>query len=557
MTSAQSTIPIVLGLGGSCHDFSAAIARGTDIRVAIEEERLSRRKHGASWWYQNPVARSTDYCLKAEALELGAVDVVVSSELLPLRAQAAFPSGRLRLYPHHRCHAESALLVAPPAGRTGVIVYDGMGSIRDRSANRADRETFSFWLLEDRKLIQIGETSGTSWIESDMESGSSNSIGHLYDLVTLVLGFGPFEEGKTMGLAAFGEPSFLPLLERHAHLGGNMDCCFEADPMATGLAHELEAALASSKNSFQARANLAASIQALIEKVLLHCWSLMAPSNPEVLAVAGGCGLNSVANGRLSSVLPASVPLIIPPFPGDAGLALGAIGIWARELDERAIMTFFGASDLTAVARPGRLYSQAELDAAVLAAYPRLAEDTAVKGPADIADRIAAGEIVGCFNGRSEMGPRALGGRSIFASPRHASTRERLNRQIKRREPFRPLAPMVLASRFDAFFSDPRQADSFMIKVAAVRPERQADIPAVVHVDGTARVQVIPDEDPFIGAILRALEEKTDIPIMINTSFNRRGEPIVETPGDAVDAFLGLGLDGLWLENRYFFAPGT
>ena len=195
-----------------------------------------------------------------------------------------------------------------------------------------------------------------------------------------------------------------------------------------------------------------------------------------------------------------------------------------------------------------------EIDAAILAAYPRLAEDTSVKAPADLAIQIAAGRIIGCFNQRSEMGPRALGGRSIFADARDARMRERLNREIKRREPFRPLAPMVLASRFDEFFCDPRQADPFMIKVATVRPERQAAIPAVVHVDGTARVQVVPDDDAFLGAILHKLAEETGIPIMINTSFNRRGEPIVETPADAVDAFLGLKLDGLWLEQRYFFA---
>ena len=115
------THPCSLGLGGSCHDFSAAIARGSDILVAIEEERLSRRKHGACWWYQNPVARSVDYCLRAEGLELGDVDAVVSSELLPFRVQAQFPDERLKLYPHHRCHAEAALLVAPTARRAGVI----------------------------------------------------------------------------------------------------------------------------------------------------------------------------------------------------------------------------------------------------------------------------------------------------------------------------------------------------------------------------------------------------------------------------------------------------
>jgi carbamoyltransferase len=182
-----------------------------------------------------------------------------------------------------------------------------------------------------------------------------------------------------------------------------------------------------------------------------------------------------------------------------------------------------------------------------------LANDSSVGSARDVARILACGEIVGVLNGGSEIGPRALGGRSILADPLSAMTRERINRIIKGREPFRPLAPMVLQSQYDDYFYDARNADPFMLKVSRVRERCLREAPAVVHVDGTARVQVVPDGgDPFLTELLSSFREETGRGVLLNTSFNRRGEPIVESPVDAVDAFLGMGLDALYLNGDFY-----
>ena len=185
--------------------------------------------------------------------------------------------------------------------------------------------------------------------------------------------------------------------------------------------------------------------------------------------------------------------------------------------------------------------------------YPRLILDASISTASDLAKAIAAGAIVGVLNGGSEIGPRALGGRSILADPRSVLVREKINREIKHREPFRPLAPIVLRENYDRYFFDDRCADPFMLKVAKARENLIRSAPAVVHVDGTARVQVVTAEsDPFLFDLLTAFEVETEVGVLINTSFNRKGEPIVETPLDAIDAFLGMRLDGLYLNGEFY-----
>lgn len=549
---------IVVGFGGSSHDFSSVISVDGDIRFAIEDERLSRRKHGEVWWYQNPIAKSLEYCLKASDVNFDEVDTFVSSDLLPARSAASVPSNKLRLFPHHLCHAASALLLRPcKAKRAGIIVYDGMGSTRSVKHGISTRETFSFFLHEDGVLRTLGETFGTSMYEdAGFPMGCSNSIGHFYELVTLALGFSSFEEGKTMGLAAYGRPKYLSLLQDFTSLGATYDACFSSNPIEEDLASAVEEALRAECYSFTAKANMAASVQALIEDVLFHCWRLIAQELPDCLLIAGGCGLNSVANGVLAKSLPDEIPLIIPPYPGDAGLGFGAINLFEAERSSPApIITFRGAPISARIARPGKSYTQEEIDEAVRAAYPKVVIEREVTGPSDIGKKLAEGQIIALFRAGAEIGPRALGGRSLLADPRSTMLRERLNRQVKHREPFRPLAPLVLKERFNDYFCHPSQADPFMIKVADVRAEIISKIPAAVHADSTARAQTVDRKiDPFLADILKAFEELTGVPVLLNTSFNRQGEPIVESPDDAIDCFLGLNIDGLWLEDRFLSA---
>lgn len=548
----------ILGLGGSGHDFSAALARGLDIKVAIESERLTRRKHGRAWSFENPLQHPIAYCLETENLSLSDVHCIVGNDLLPMRARQEYPLKKLILYHHHICHAASVAAMIPPNHRTAILVYDGMGSIRSMDDASTTRETFSFYLLENNRLTCLGETMGRCLREdaADFSLYCTNSIGHFYKIITHLIGFGSMEEGKTMGLAAHGFPRFYKLLKEYVNLCDDINACFVCDPIADKMADKIELILKNEGDSFKVRADFAASVQILMDEVLMHCWGLLQNINPDIVCISGGCALNSVSNGKLAQNLPLNTQLIIPPYAGDAGLSIGAI--WLHQIGNfektTAITTFRGQSAYHALARPGRNYSEEECHNAVAKRYPMLAVDDSVRSAQELAKIIASGKIVGVFHEGSEIGPRALGGRSILADPRRAEVRERLNRDIKLREPFRPLAPMILEESFHEYFCEPRQKDPFMLKVAYVTDLCRREAPAVVHIDGTARVQCIsPHSNPFLVELLQEFKRLTNLPMLLNTSFNRRGEPIVENPTDAIDCFLGLNLDGLFLGNRYFF----
>jgi carbamoyltransferase len=546
-----------LGLGGSDHEFSVALMRDCDILVAIEQERLSRRKHGYSLWYEDPVRKSIDYCLDAEGVSLTDIDVIVSSDILPIRVRHNLREHSIQLYPHHLCHAASAYLMLPHESRAGVIVYDGFGSIRGQpedDPNRNYRETFSFFLFGPDGYKCIGQTVGFGFIEDDYQTSVTNSVGLLYELVTSLLGYHPMDCGKTMGLSSHGVPHYLDILERFVTYGDDVSSCFTCAIDDPTLVTTIDQILLAGGGGFSVRADLAASLQALVNKVLLHCERFFRGHPIDYLCVSGGCGLNTVANSFLVENTRLGVPIIIPPHCGDAGVAFGALWLerFSRQREVPQV-TFRGGATSPHLARPGRLYTREECRRAAQEFYPRLALDSSVISAGDVARLVAAGEILAIFKGKSEIGPRALGGRSIIADPASAMIREKINRSIKQREPYRPLAPIVLRSHYDEYFVDVRNADPFMLKIARVRERCLREAPAVVHVDGTARVQVVPDDgDAFLVELLQAFHAQTGRAVLLNTSFNRKAEPIVESPLDAIDAFLEMGLDGLYLEGEFY-----
>jgi carbamoyltransferase len=547
-----------LAIGGSEHDASAALMRGLDIRVAIEQERLSRRKHGVAHWYESPIQRAVEYCLASEGISLKDVSRVVASDSVPARIYRELSGLDVRTYHHHLCHAASAAMMLPPGNVAGVLVYDGYGSIRGPvpgTTLRNLRETFSFFIFGPQGYECLGTTLGLAYIEPDeFPIGVTNSIGTLYEQVTGMLGYDLMESGKTMGLSAYGVPRHLETLERFVRYSDDPSNCFYCAADDPALTVTIEEILSKGRGSFRTRADLAASVQALIHKTLVHCMQFFKGRPIDCLCISGGCGLNTVANGFLVEHSPLNVPIFVPPHCGDAGLGLGAL--WLDEFHRTGApprLTFSGGPLMPGLSRPGRLYSCAERRDSVLEFYPRLVFDGTVTSASDLARVLAGGRIVGLFNGRSEIGPRALGGRSILASPRDPMVRERINRIIKGREPFQPLAPMILASEYEEYFLDARRADAFMLKIAVARERCRREAPAIVHVDGTARVQVIDEDgDPFLVELLRAFRRETNCAVLLNTSFNRRGEPIVESPRDAIDAFLAMALDGLYLDGEFY-----
>jgi carbamoyltransferase len=531
---------------------------GCDIKVVVEQERLSRRKHGMSLWYENPLQRAIDYCLAAEGISMADVKSVTSSDTLPARVRFSFRNRALQQFPHHLCHAASAHMMLPKGAKSGVLVYDGFGSVRGRITGEPLqnlRETFSFFHFDERGYKCLGHTTGRAYVEKDeFPIGVSNSIGMLYEMVTALLGYDVMDSGKTMGLSSHGTPRYLGVFEKFVTFHEDPSNCFSCSTDDPALQAEIERIITDGKGGFPVRADLAASVQALVNKTLLHCEQFFSKRDIDYLCISGGCGLNTVANSFLVEHSTLDVPIHIPPHCGDAGMALGAL--WLKRFAEcghAPELTFRGGELSPRISRPGRHYSREECRAAAQQFYPRLANDSSVVSARDVARILARGEIVGVLNGGSEIGPRALGGRSILADPLSAMMRERINRVIKGREPFRPLAPMVLQSQYDDYFYDTRNADPFMLKVSRVRERCLREAPAVVHVDGTARVQVVPDGgDPFLTDLLSSFREETGRGVLLNTSFNRRGEPIVESPVDAVDAFLGMGLDALYLDGEFY-----
>ena len=530
----------VLGINAVFHDPAAALVVDGEIVAAAEEERFSRRKHGkvpvpfSTWELPE---QSAAWCLRRAGLAPPDLDVVAYSydpELAPpftgdvvgddweglrtlfvrrapLFLRTALPGldpERVRYVPHHVAHAASAHL-ASPFERSSVMVLDGRGERTSFLAGRYDGDRLE--VLAAQEL--------------------PHSLGILYEELTVHLGFRrSSDEYKVMALASYGRPLFLDRFRELVRVTG--DGGFLVAPVDWAAF----APPARGEEWSADHADLAASVQRRLEEVMLDLarW-LHGRTGDENLTMAGGVALNCVANSRLWHEGPFE-RIWVQPAAGDAGTALGAALHAAAELGD-PVRPMPGA-DL------GR-----EWDANALAGWL----DTAAlsyERPSDIAASVAevlAGDgVVAWFQGRSEYGPRALGHRSLLANPRHAANLERLN-DIKGREHFRPVAPMVLEERAAEIFEGPLPSP-YMLFTHRVRPGWADRIPAVVHVDGTARIQTVDrTREPLVARMLEAFDRLTGIPVVVNTSLNTAGRPMVDDPRDALECFGSAPVDALAL----------
>jgi carbamoyltransferase len=313
---------IIIGLGGSNHEGSAALLRESSIEVAIEQERLTRRKHGHSWWWENPVGAAVEYCLESAHVSIDDVARFVSSDLLPKRVIEQYHPKCVRLFPHHLCHAASACLMLPPKSKAAFLVYDGMGSIRSKpnSTGKVLRETFSFFELNERGLDCLGQTFGESLVEhDDFPSGCSNSIGKIYDMATAILGFDEADAGKTMGLAAHGKARYADEIMRFLKRNRDFSSCFEYDASDPSLSRFLRGCVAGS-SEFGVKADVAASIQSVLEKTLLHAFSLFKENHQGGLiliqfVIRYACVRDFVLNSQLSKQFALGKAERIPNLP--------------------------------------------------------------------------------------------------------------------------------------------------------------------------------------------------------------------------------------------------
>ncbi|MFE9696285.1 carbamoyltransferase [Streptomyces sp. NPDC006270] len=530
----------VLGVNALFHDPAAALVIDGTIVAAAEEERFSRRKHGkrpvpfSAWEMPELSAR---WCLEQAGLRPADLDVVAYSYDPGLAAPAdrlglddpwdhlrqeyarrapeflaeALPgldAGKVRFVPHHVAHAASAGQASPHPD-CAVLVLDGRGECGSHLSGRYVNRQLT--VLAAQKL--------------------PDSVGLFYEDLTQHLGFlRSSDEFKVMALASYGKPRFADRLREFVHTDGAGG--FTARPVPW---ESLVPGRAPGAPWSQEHADVAASAQARLEEVLLElAWWLHGRTGEDVLALAGGVALNCVANTRLYRESPFR-EIWVQPAAGDAGTALGAALHVASEKEP---------VDAMPTAALGRGWSDEELRGWLeRAAVPYEEPDDIAE---TVAEELSRDGVVAWFQGRSEFGPRALGHRSLLAHPGRAANLERLN-AVKGREEFRPVAPMVLEERAAELFDGPVPSP-YMLFVHDVAEEWRERIPAVVHVDGTARAQTVNAEsEPLVARMLQAFERRTGLPVVVNTSLNTAGRPMVDDPRDALECFGSAPVDLLAL----------
>lgn len=532
----------VLGLGGSNHDFSAAVVVDGQIACAIEDERLQRIKRGVTEWHATPARDAAHYCLSALNLEIDDIDGVFCCDDLE-RPQDWLDWSGVTMLNHHRCHAAAAFFSSPHE-ESALLVVDGHGSVLEESGSGLAVETISIGTAGpgDFRLeaLQTGIQRKTS---SSWRYVTQNSIGWFYKIVTIALGFGAAGQGKSMGLAAYGGPQFVGALRDFVEIGP--DGGFGFDPYG-GIWDWLTTQLDTASNPATVRADIAFAAQEIFVEAIIAAADQAHRRHPSrALCFGGGCALNTLANSRILEETPFE-SLWVFPAAGDGGLAVGAAFYGAHVVQGRPRRAWRPGTAGQNV-YTGRRYSTSEVDTAI-AERPVLASR-----PSDLVGELAAAlarsETVALWRGGAEIGPRALGHRSLLAHPFSASMRDHINLNIKDRESFRPLAPCVPLESVDTYFEGIDESP-YMLFVASVREDMRNRLAAVTHVDGTARVQTVRAEDnAFLYALLVAFGGMTGVPVLLNTSLNRAGEPIVETPEDALDLFIERPVDLLVLDD--------
>ena len=567
----------ILGLNAFHGDAAAALVIDGELVAAAEEERFNRIKHVAGF-----PSLAAAWCLRDAGLEPSELDHVVigrdpranlgakvrqtarrlrnpgyvverlrsmrsvvgTKDELARALQASPDSLRAEFHrvEHHLAHAASAFFVSP-FDEAAVLTMDGFGDFasallahgRGNTLQVLDRVTFP------------------------------HSLGIYYTAFTQWLGFPKYgDEGKVMGLAPYGDPEVdraqmrelvrleglfeldLDYFTHHVH---GVDMTWSAGSPTIGriFSRRLEDAFGPPREPrselTKRHEDVAAALQAVLEDAYLHLVrEAQRRTGSANLCLAGGVALNAVANGRIRPETPFD-GLYVQPAAGDSGIAVGAaFHVWNQELGRPRAFVMEHAYT-------GPEYTDDECEQALREAGlepERLDDDALFRS---VAERIAAGDVVGWFQGRMEFGPRALGNRSIVTDPRRPDMKDILNARIKHREPFRPFAPSVLAEKTGEWY-DQDYTSPFMILVYKTRPEKRTEIPAVNHVDDTGRLQTVEERvAPRYHRLISEFDRLTGVPIVLNTSFNEN-EPIVMTPRDAVETFLKTRMDVLVLGNN-------
>jgi carbamoyltransferase len=572
----------VLGLNAYHADSSACLVVDGDVVGAAEEERFNRTKHWAGF-----PAQAIAYCLDEAGISLGDVEHVAINRntRANLGRKVAYSIGRrpsLRLVGDRLRNAqawraiEDELRDAFPGQR-----FDGeIHHVEHHLAHVAS--SFLASPYEEAVAVSVdsfGDFASTAWgigrgseVAIDGRVYFPHSLGIFYTALTQFLGFPSYgDEYKVMGLAPYGDPAYgdelrrvlrqddgafrleLDYFRHHREDIGYRwrNCAPSVDALYSSRLEQLLGPPRDREEELSDRhKGLARSLQDRFEDAFFALLNrLHARYGTDSLVLSGGCAMNSVAAGKVAERSPFT-SVYVPAAPGDAGGAIGAALMVSARLDG-------GRPRPMAHAALGPAYSQEEIRELLDrrrddvqregCRADEVADETALCSR--VADAVANGDVVGWFHGRMEWGPRALGNRSIVCDPRRGDMKQILNRKIKRRESFRPFAPSVLRDAVGEWFEGEDDDVPFMSKVLVVRDEKRALIPAVVHVDGTGRLQTVErDANPRYYELIRAFNRRTGVPMVLNTSFNEN-EPIVNRPEEALECFLRTKMDLLVLEN--------
>jgi carbamoyltransferase len=549
--------PWILGISAS-HNGAVCLLKGDEIVVAVQEERLTRfKRHRISG---SDPSQAIAYCFNYAGI--GPHDLSLIA--LCVQGRTNDPQHSLKLnpflkenlgqtpvivIPHHMGHAVSAFATSGFKD-SALLVIDGAGSPFDDLMPEEQRvvrnhvedgwETISLYTASETSIIPLEKhlVERGGWFRANGGGMPRfGSLGGMFSAVATQIFADPMEAGKVMGLAPYGIPeipssAFFDITQGEFNFPDNVPEMFRRDERWPLCADEYS--------------NLAASVQSALEDAVLYLARQLKNLCPsENLCYAGGVALNSVANERI--IREAGFNRVhIPPAAEDSGPAIGAAyyGLWhltghntRREMVRDAC---------------GRLYSSMSVSSAIKK-FPEVRAVESVDTIAEAVERLCDGEIIGWFDGRSELGPRALGQRSILCDPRRPEAKEILNRRVKKREAFRPFAPVILREEVENWFElrGAPPESPFMLRVCEFKADKAGRVPAVVHVDNTGRLQTLTREaNGRFYELVKRFYEATGVPVLLNTSFNVMGEPIVETPEDAIRCFLNSGLDCCVFEDR-------
>lgn len=555
---------LILGISAYYHDSSAALIKDGKVVAAVEEERFTRKKHDNSF----PLA-AIDFCMKQAGVDINKVNYVAFYEKPLIKFERVIQTfvetypfsyipfwrsipdwathkleikstlkkklkyvGKVLFIPHHEAHASSCFFVSP-FKKAAIFTVDGVG----------EWKTTGLYLGRNNEIVPIKEMH------------FPNSLGLLYSTFTAFLGFKVNEdEYKLMGLKAYGKPKYYKKFQQLVDV--NDDGSFQLDMKYFGFRESFQMWNDEIEKTFgkprrpnekvtRRHADIAASLQKITEEIYLkalnHLYSLTEENN---LCIGGGVALNALANGKIYSETPFKRVFVQGPA-GDNGAALGAAYfVWNFLLNRKRNFVqrnlYFGSS-----------YSNEYIENFLKSTKPNYEFLTDEELTKKVAELLKRKKVIGWFRGRMEFGPRALGARSILANPKPRWMKDRVN-EVKLREQFRPFAGSVLQERVYEYFEVPEKNhySPFMIFAFKVRKEKVNDIRAIAHEDRTCRIQTVNKKDNrTYYDLIKKFNALTSVPVVLNTSFNLRGEPIVNKPEEAYKDFIKTKMDYLVLEN--------